>query len=55
MSTNLENSVMTIGPEKVNFHSNPKEIEEYSQYFIITTNEVKYLKTVNHYIEKQIK
>ena len=55
MPANLENSEVATGPEKVNFHSNPKEIEEYSQYFIITTNEVKYLKTVNHYIEKQIK
>ena len=55
MPTHLENSAVAAGLEKVSFHSNPKEIEEYNQYFIITTNEVKYLKTVNHYIEKQIK
>ena len=37
MSTNLENSTVVIGWEKVSFHSNPKErqCQEYSNYLTI--------------------
>ena len=31
MSANLENSAMATGPEKVSFHSNPKESPDYIQ------------------------
>ena len=33
MSANLENSAEAPGLEKVSFHSKPKEVKEYSNYY----------------------
>ena len=33
MSANLENSAEATGLEKVSFHSKPKEVKEYSNYY----------------------
>ena len=33
MSANLENSSVATGLEKVSFHSKPKEVKEYSNYY----------------------